>query len=323
MRGDDWPHGLLKKPGRAVLPPDNDDWSPWPEYYREFPYLSEHKLRPGCQPRKLLHGNRTENAVILVHGLSDSPFYMRAIGEYFYQGLGYDVYLPLLQCHGLREPHGMAGVSLSEWKKNVRFALRSAAEKAARVSIGGLSTGGTLGLYLSCTDAEVTGDLYLFSAALGIYAWRLRLLGTIMECLLRTPLVRFLDGNRPLSGHNPYRYARVPLTSAGELARLLKEIESLPEPAIDRLRAKRIFAAWSESDRVISVPKLHDLQALVGAGRFTQFVFPRAERVDHASVVLQEPVYAIGSRPDAAPLEAASPRFAEMMAAMHRFATAI
>jgi esterase/lipase len=44
---------------------------------------------------------------VLIHGLTDSPYFMTAIGEYFFGNLGYNVYLPLLQCHGLKEPKGV------------------------------------------------------------------------------------------------------------------------------------------------------------------------------------------------------------------------
>ncbi|MDX2447728.1 MAG: hypothetical protein QNK29_11105, partial [Desulfobacterales bacterium] len=123
---------------------EDDNCCPWhwPEYEMEFPCFSGQALRPGCQPRKLLQNKPTEKAIVLVHGLTDSPFYMKAIGEYFYRSLGYNVYMPLLQCHGLKHPEGMMGVSLLQWKKNLRFAIRAAAENADRVSIGGLSTGG-------------------------------------------------------------------------------------------------------------------------------------------------------------------------------------
>jgi pimeloyl-ACP methyl ester carboxylesterase len=257
-----------------------------------------------------------------VHGLTDSPFYMMAIAEYFHQSLGYNVYLPLLQCHGLKYPQGMAGVSLAQWKKNVRFAIRTAAEKAERVSIGGLSTGGALSFYLGCTDPQVTGDLYLFSAALGLHGGPFELFGRIEEFLLRTPFVRLLDNMKPLAGNNPYRYDRVPFNGAGELARLIPEIDGLLKMTCNTLHAKRIFAAWSEFDQVINLRKLSGLQYLTRETGFIPFIIPKAARVHHACVVLKEPVYAIGSHLGEAPLEAASPSFAEMMAVVRRFESA-
>jgi len=312
----------LENQGEVVLSTEKDTFYFWPEYYREFPYFSEQTLRPGCYPRKLLHNYRTGKAIVLVHGLTDSPFYMLDIAEYFYKSLGYNVYLPLLQCHGLKNPEGMAGVSLEEWKKNVRFAISTAAENADRVSIGGLSMGGALSLYFGCTDPAITGDLYLFAAALGISGGRLGIAGGILEFILRLPLVRFLDNGKILVGHHSYRYDRIPLNSAKELARLILELDRLLKLPGNRMPVKRIFAAWSEDDRVINVKKLKKLQYLTKDNQLARFIIPKAARVEHAGVVLKEPVYAVGSQPGDSPLEEANPGFAEMMTAIAQFESA-
>ncbi len=254
-----------------------------------------------------------------MHGLTDSPFYMLAIAEYFHQVLGYDVYLPLLQCHGLKNPGHMEGVSLAEWKKNVRFAIRTAAEKAERVSVGGLSTGGTLSLYFGCTDPEVTGDIYLFSAALGIYGGRFGFFGELLEFLLRLPVVRFPETMKLLVGKNPYRYDRVPLNSAGQLARLIFEVAKLLKSKDNGLQTKHIFAAWSEYDRVVDIRKFKKLQKVIRHDRLVRFIIAKAARIDHACVVLKEPIYAVNCQPGDAPLEKANPGFMEMMAAVARF----
>lgn len=312
--------GTKKEAGTVDV--EKERYREWSEYYDEFPYFSAQRVRPGCHPRKLLHAGRTEKAIVLVHGLTDSPYYMLAIAEYFHEILGYNVYLPLLQCHGLKQAEGMFGVSLAEWKKNVRFALGAAAASAEQVSIGGLSTGGALAFYFGCTDPTVTGDIYLFSAALGLYGGRLGIFGGFVEFLLRQPFIRFLDSKKPLVGKRPYRYERVPLNSAGELARLILEIDGLLQKSVDTIYAQRIFAAWTEYDRVISIEKLKKLPSHLEKIPFVSFTIPKADRVDHPSVVLREPVYAIDRQPGQAALEKANPRFAEMLAAMRTFEAA-
>lgn len=311
----------MKNLREVVLSIEKDRFWIWPEYYLEFPGFSDQVLRPGCHPRKMLHDSRTGKAIVLVHGLTDSPFYMQAVADYFHKYLGYNVYLPLLQCHGLKDPGGMAGVSLAEWKKNVRFAIRVAAEDADRVSIGGFSTGGSLSLYFGAIEPRITGDIYLFSAALGIYGGRFGIFGGILEFLLRLPVVRFLDTMKLRAGRHPYRYDRVPLRSAAELARLILEIDGLLKLP-DALGKKRVFAAWSEYDRVVNIRKIRQLEKAIGENRFFPYIIPRDARIDHARVVLKEPVYAIGSQPGESPLEAANTGFMEMMAAVADFESA-
>ncbi|MFH0785814.1 MAG: alpha/beta fold hydrolase [Pseudomonadota bacterium] len=301
---------------------DPDHWL-WQEYYQAFPVFSTETVRAGCHPRKMIHSAGAEQAIVLVHGLSDSPYFMSAIGEYFHNALGYNVYIPLLQCHGLKSPRGMTGVALAEWLKNVRFAVGSATQGAARLSFGGLSMGGALGYFLSCIDPVITGDLYLFSAALGLAAGPGLFPGWFKEWLLRLPLVKTLGSTSSLVGNNPYRYNRVSLNSAGELAHLIHKINQLPFQLTDTSNpTRRIFAAWSECDKVINVSKLRELQRRIPADRFVPFIIPAIDHVEHACVVLKDSIHATGTEVgETPPLESANPRFTEMLVAISRFAT--
>ena len=125
--------------------------------------------------------------------------------------------------HGLKSPKGMEGVELEEWKENVGFAVEVADSKSREVSIGGLSTGGTLSFAKGKNDTRVNGAIYLFSAALDLAGGKTGLIGEVKEWLLRTCLADLLDKNTPLIGKNPYRYAGMDMDGAQELARLIKE----------------------------------------------------------------------------------------------------
>jgi len=292
----------------------------WSGYYDAFPYFSVQNVRPGCHPRKLIHDNGTGKAIVLIHGLSDSPFFMAAIAEYFHNVLGYNVYLPLIQSHGLKHPDGMAGVSLVEWKKNVHFALQTAAADAERVSIGGLSMGGALGFLFGCSDLAVTGDIYLFSAAFGLYTGSFGFSGWLRESFLRSGVTRFLKTIKSLNGNNPYRYNRISINSAVELVRLIDENNTLlREIKNGRVLDKRIFSTWSEFDKVVSIKAIQGLERIIPGTAYTPYTIPKAACVDHACIVLKESVYAIGAGPEDKPLEVANPLFDEMMAAVSVF----
>ncbi len=189
----------------------------WLDYYEKFRYFSAGAVRDGCYPRIMEHQGPAAKSIVLVHGLTDSPYFLTAIGDYFFNNLGYNVYLPLLHGHGLREPKGMEGVALEEWKANVNFAVESAAAKSAGVSIGGLSTGGTLSFYTSVKNRKINGSLYLFSAALDLAGGIGGLVGELKERLLRTFMADVLDNDQPLIGVNPYRYSRMDMDGAREL----------------------------------------------------------------------------------------------------------
>jgi alpha-beta hydrolase superfamily lysophospholipase len=289
----------------------------WSQYYEQFTYFSAATVRDHCHPRIMEHDGETKKAIVLVHGLTDSPYFMTAIAAHFYQQHGYNVYLPLLHFHGLKEPRGMEGVKLEEWKANVNFAVDRAASKAGEVSIGGLSTGGALSFYTAVHHPKITGTLYLFSAALDLAGGPGGLLGEVKERLLRLPmLVDVLDKNEPLIGDNPYRYVRMDVDGARELSALIEETDQLIKQFRKTPFVKRVFAAHSESDITADITGIEALQAVSDPNQFTFYRIGRASDVSHASLVLRDPVYATGVCAPAEPLEKANPLFQAMMAAV-------
>ena len=298
-----------------------EDQTIWHEYYEEFPCFSEQTVREGCQPRKMEHAVRSEKAIILIHGLSDSPHFLRAIGEFFHFKLGYDVYLPLLQGHGLNSPAKMKGVSLAAWKENVEFAISVASTSENSISIGGLSTGGTLGFYMSAVNPAVNGDLYLFSAALGLPEGWLGIGGTVREFLLRLPFIGLLDGRRkPPIGPNPYRYDYVSLSGAKELCRLISEVKNLIRSfRINKNYKKRIFSVSSEYDDVVSLGVINRLGQIAAKDQFVQQIIRKSLKVEHACVVLKSPIYAADTPFGEPPLEKPNPEFPQIMADIRGF----
>jgi len=288
----------------------------WLGYYDRFGYFSPEAVRDGCQPRIMEHPEPPKKAIVLVHGLSDSPWFMTAIGDYFFKRLGYNVYMPLLHCHGLKEPNGMEGVELEEWKSNVSFAINTASAKASEVSIGGLSTGGALGLYMAAINPKIRGALYLFSAALDLAGGPLGLFGELKEKLLLTFLADLLDVNSPLIGDNPYRYSFVDMDGAAQLARLIKETDTIIRLFDPRFPfPEKVFAAHSESDETADIAGIETLRNVSDPERFRVFKIAKNLGVPHASVVLERPVVS----KDGKELEPRNPLFPEMMQAISDF----
>jgi esterase/lipase len=292
----------------------------WYEYYEAFPYMNMDEVRPHCHPLRLLHPNGSKKAIILIHGLTDSPYSMLAVGQYFHDHLGYDVYLPLLQCHGLKNANGMRGVNLAAWKKNVQFAIAVAAEGDRRVSIGGLSTGGALAFHCIAQDERLDGDLYLFSAAFGLYGGKRNALSPIIEGFLKLPFASLLKTGSSLVAKNPYRYRRVPIIAARELVFLMDENRRL----LQKISASnsfdtKVFSAWSEADRVVRIDLLEEFKQVVPLGSFVSFSVPKKVDVSHACLVLAEHVYEANSLPGEPPIENANPYFYLMMDSMAQF----
>ena len=90
--------------------------------------LDSHSLKDGNHPRILHHGDRTDAVIVLTHGLSDSPYYVLAIAQKFFQ-LGCNVVLPLMPGHGLKNPtDAISDYDLDQkWKEAIDNAIEVAA----------------------------------------------------------------------------------------------------------------------------------------------------------------------------------------------------
>lgn len=287
----------------------------WDDYYLAHfhKYKQKSDVRDGCHPLIFQSGAANANAIVLVHGLTDSPHFMKDIGEYFCTEMGFDVYIPLLRAHGLKDPQGMKDASATEWRRDVKFAIDTAKTSGGKISIGGLSTGGTLSVEMALTEGSIDGGVFLFSAALGLATQA----GDLSEFLLRTPLAKILDlldtstlTNNSPSG-NPFRYSKMDIGGAGELSQLIRELEDL---TAHRSVTQPLFAVHSEADTTADLKCIEKLVEV--AKNAEMFRIGKNFAVPHASVVLEHPVFSINH----SPLEPHNPFFTEMMRSIHKFA---
>jgi esterase/lipase len=290
----------------------------WDEYYdRHFKgYIDKDDVRDRCHPQIFKHDDdgQPRNAIVLVHGLTDSPYFMKDIGEYFCAKMGFDVYIPLLRAHGLKEPEDMKDASLKEWRKDVRFAVDKAKESGGKVSIGGLSTGGTLSVELALKDEQsIDGGVFLFSAALGLATSA----GNLAEIFLRTPLANIFDHidrssliNNSASG-NPYRYSKMDIGGARELSKLIKELDLLTDRDVLN---QPLFAVHSEADTTAAIDEIEEL--VYRSPLAEMFRIGKNFAIPHASVGLKNPVLSINK----SPLEPSNPFFDQMMESLREFA---
>jgi alpha-beta hydrolase superfamily lysophospholipase len=105
--------------------------------------ISPHEwpLRSGC-------GGRASAGVLLVHGLTDSPYLMRDLGDFFrgVPGACYLVRSILLPGHGTR-PGDLLEVQVDDWHAATRYGIRSFAGRVSDLHIVGFSTGAALAIY--------------------------------------------------------------------------------------------------------------------------------------------------------------------------------
>lgn len=188
--------------------------------------------------------NSYRRGVLLTHGLTDSPYFMRHLAEIFQQD-GFRVMAVLLPGHGT-QPGDLLDVSWHEWARAVAYGTDRLAEEVDEVYLAGFSAGGALSIYQSLRDERVRG-LFLFSPALRI-----------------TPRAAWASLHRPYSWLMPsakwvsispdkslYKYESLPKNAATQMHALTKKLHSLLQRHEISIP---VFAAASQDDTTANTP---------------------------------------------------------------------
>lgn len=107
---------------------------------------------------------RPENGILLVHGLFDSPFYLRDLGKRF-RDKGFLVNAILLPGHGT-VPGDLLEANYEEWLKSLNYGISNLQLSVKNVYLAGYSLGGLLALHGALTNPEVVKGLILIAPAL-------------------------------------------------------------------------------------------------------------------------------------------------------------
>lgn len=207
-------------------------------------------FRYPSQAFELRHPNSSSRVAVLVHGLTDSPYYMKDIAAILYEN-GYDVRAILLDGHGT-DITDMFDVELDTWRKQVRDAVDDELKQNRTVLVAGFSTGGALAIDLALDSSTPLQGILLFSPAIEIAARF-----SSFSCLFKafTRWARDGDANED----NPSRYNRMPMNGVCQLQKLTSRISG----RADELTLP-VFSVITEYDKTISVEAMLDYLQEIG-----------------------------------------------------------
>lgn len=234
-------------------------------------YNRSYELVPAGEPR---------GGVLLMHGLTDSPYSMRSIAETF-QSRGYYVVALRLPGHGT-VPSGLREVRWEDWYSAVVIAAKHAAARGGSGKpfyIGGYSTGAALAtLYAvrSLDDAELPRPqgVYLVSAAIGISPFAV--LTNVISGLAFIPWFeksRWID---VLPEYDPYKYNSFPVNAANQIHTLTGVLRA----ALDDAGARGRLAAMP---RVVVFQSIVD--STITAEEVVRGLLALLPRAEHELVV--------------------------------------
>jgi len=121
-------------------------------------------VTPGAEKRIVFAGGpeKTDWAVIYVHGFSATSEEVRPVPDKVAQALGANLFYMRLAGHG-RSGDALGAARASEWMEDMGEAVALGRKLGDKVLIMGTSTGGTLAALLAAQDGDAA-DAYVFLA---------------------------------------------------------------------------------------------------------------------------------------------------------------
>jgi pimeloyl-ACP methyl ester carboxylesterase len=285
-----------------------------------FKVFSDTLKNDGNAPYILHHNKMTKKVVVLFHGLSDSPFFLRSIAQSIHQQ-GNNVIVALTPAHGKKQAdEDMQDADLADrWRAHVSELVEFSASLGEQIYVGGFSTGGALATEYVLQNPTSVAGLMLFSGALA--------LDSSVESMANIWgiqwLAKTLDGEYETLGPNPYKYPSVARFSAFELTEVIFSIRSLMDQGA--ILDLPIFAAHSMADTttpIVGVKNLMDSNK----GPNTLFEISQDLDVCHADVVINDEQlsdinYDASALEEILPCDVpkANPKHAEMLDSLRQF----
>ncbi|NOU53023.1 alpha/beta fold hydrolase [Pseudoalteromonas sp. JBTF-M23] len=179
-----------------------------------------------------------ERAILLIHGLTDSPFTFHYLGAAFHQQ-GYTVRTVLLPGHATA-PSDLKHVELSHWQNTVGYAIARTAKDFKQFAILGYSTGAALAIAnVAKSPPENLRAMALISPASEPHNKH----GWLAKWIAKIPFVEWIDEDADLDFAKYESFPWQAAALADEAMNLLKHV-SLP-------KALPLFTAFSEVDSTI------------------------------------------------------------------------
>ncbi len=198
------------------------------------------ELLPASSCPNATSGPPYQRGILLIHGLSDSPYWVRHLGDFLQQQCFYVVAI-LLPGNGTR-PGDLLDTRWQEWQKATNFGVELVRGKTEQLWIGGFSTGATLALQQAQHRDDLAGLIMISPAlrlpSLAAFAgWR-QWFGQFYQPALWWQIMPDTD---------PYKYESFPVNAISELYKLIETIE----PVIQQPPVLPVFIAASEDDATV------------------------------------------------------------------------
>jgi alpha-beta hydrolase superfamily lysophospholipase len=266
---------LAKKTPRRLA----SRWRKQMESWRDA--LRQSGVRQEDLPELYLNGpDFKEQAIVLLHGLGESPRAMTSLAQFYHQN-GNHVLNALLEGHG-RKPESLSKVTLHDWRRSVDHSMEFASQLGGQIILVGHGLGASLAVDAMRRDPSRVAALMLFSPAL-------KPSEKFERCLQN----RWDEGRtwfwaRDLDRTHPVSYANIPMNAYRGYLWLSHLLEKDMRADLEFTRQK----AWAGPVSVVTsdldwVGDKGSLELFSSHYRATLFGYPEAARLTHPNLPLE------------------------------------
>ena len=238
-------------------------------------------LNPVSQTIFLSHGVRTQRAVLLLHGYTNSPHQFRQLGQRFFEQ-GCNVLIPRMPHHGLaqRRNNALGKLTGEELVQYATEVCDIAIGLGEELTVMGLSAGGVLTGWLAAQRDDIDTAV-LISPALGATGQSIRGIALLTRFALAMPNFNIWWGKRGDMSGESHTYPRWATRGLAHIFRVGIVVQRTARrcPPL----AKQLALVINENDAAISHPAEERLARDYernGVG-LKRYVFPKSADLDH------------------------------------------
>jgi alpha-beta hydrolase superfamily lysophospholipase len=262
LKAEDAVFGAVKASVTDKLPAE--DRIPANRFFDGSPMNPARLVRDWNRTQVVMPEAAPRGAVVLLHGLTDSPYSLRHIAAH-YRERGFVAVTIRMPGHGT-VPAGLTRVEWTDWMAAARLAVRHAREvaKDGPLHVVGYSNGGALALKYTLDAMEDPGlgrpdQVVLISPMIGITSFA-RFAGVLGWPAVFPPFAKaaWLD---VLPEYNPVKYNSFPVNAARQSSQLVRNLDAQFTRLWNQGALKElppILAFQSVVDATVSVPALFE-----------------------------------------------------------------
>jgi len=249
-------------------------------------------VNPQAPMRWLVHGQRAARAVVLLHGLTATPYQFYPLGEALFEQ-GYNVLIPRFPYHALQDrlTETVARLKAEQLVETLCRALDIAQGLGEKVSVAGLSMGGVVTSWAAQNRSDVDSAM-IISPAFAIQLIPIGLTPVAVSCILTMPnFFRWWDpvlkdtpvpplNNYPqLSSHALAQVMRLGLLVQAEarhkspVAVKVVVVTNQNDASVDNRAPEALVASWRQS----------------GANKLSTYSFDKSLELDHDLISTDSP----------------------------------